>query len=83
MVGQETRINELDFGSGSDLDAAYRRNTKRKLFSLAEVSASTECRRNGFHWNTNACYTTLPKANGYYIHDKNERKPLYFLVIYK
>ena len=32
-----TRTSRLDFGSGQDADITYSWNTKRKLFSLAEV----------------------------------------------
>ena len=34
-----TRTSQLDFGSGPNPDAAYQWDTKRELFSLAEVCA--------------------------------------------
>ena len=34
-----TRTSRFDFGSGPDPDPAYQWDTKRKLFSLAEVCA--------------------------------------------
>ena len=44
MIGQVTRTNQLDFGSGPNPDVARWWDTKRKLFSLEEVCVhSAKC----------------------------------------
>ena len=69
-VGEATRTSSFDFDSGLDPDPDFRCNTKRKLFSIAEVRTPPS--------TILFCFVS-PKRNKQYTYNSSHSSPPYMI----